>query len=134
MYMEEDFVNINDSDIDIIKSKRELDKILRFLKNINYTYKTELENKIIKENVIVIFNIIKHLDNIYLVQHSSFGFEIEYSLYKKNKFIFNFHEKHLPKKYDRHIMDKLIMGKRNKNIYKKYNNGKIPRTLSDIDY
>jgi hypothetical protein len=83
-----------------------------------------------------ITQLISNIDNsryFFIEQWSRFGFTINYRIYYKKNFIFDFTEDYLSEKYDRHKMNKIILGDINACKCKYFLNYN-PKTLSDIDY
>jgi hypothetical protein len=122
-------------DIDKIKAIRELNRIVSELTEKGYynnpiNTHTNSNKKFVK----ILLDIFEYLDEPYIYQSSRFGFEIEYVFYNKAKIIYGFDESSLPKGVDRYYMDKLILGERNREIFKKYNKKSRLYKLSEIDY
>lgn len=116
-------------DLKNLKLKRELKKIEHQLNN-NKTNNSEFISNIINF-IITNYNF---FENITITQYSRFGFVISYIVYIKNVELISFDEKILPKYYNRHSINELVLSDINKKRHKKYKIKNNIKTLSEIDY
>jgi hypothetical protein len=109
-------------DIDKLKELR----LIQYLSSLDSdSIENRTESEFSGDDIIKIKDVIKQIISnvnissyVFIEQWSPFGFVIHYRIHYKSKTIFDLSEHYLPKGYDRHIMDEIILGEINVCKYK----------------